>query len=205
MPGGDATAVVSVAWPHAIPWAGRDDADRLLAEQPFALLVGFVLDQQVTVQKAFTGPLVLQERLGHLDPARIAAMELEELQAVVAARPALHRFPAAMAGRIQALAALVQDRYHGRVARLWEEASDGRDLLRRLSELPGFGPLKVGAMATLLHRRYGVDLPGLEELLPDGPTLGEVDSPEALAAYQADKRARKAGARADAAERGVGA
>ena len=184
-----------MARPAAIPWTGREDADRLLAEDPFALLVGFVLDQQVTVQHAFTGPFVLRERLGHLDPSEVASMNPAEFEQVVSERPALHRFPGAMAKRIQALAGVVHERYDGQAARLWEEAADGADLVRRLRELPGFGPLKAGSIATLLHRRYDLALDGLAELLPEGPNLGQVDSAEALAAYQADKRAQKRAAR----------
>ncbi len=184
-----------MARPAAIPWTGREEADRLLAEDPFALLVGFVLDQQVTVQHAFSGPYVLRERLGHLDAAEVASMNPAEFEEVVSERPALHRFPGSMARRIQALAATVHERYGGDAARIWEDAEDGADLLRRLRELPGFGPLKAGSLATLLHRRYDLGLAGLAELLPATPNLGQVDSAEALAAYQADKRAQKRAAR----------
>lgn len=184
-----------MARPAAIPWTGREEADRLLADDPFALLVGFVLDQQVTVQHAFTGPYVLRERLGRLAAADIASMNPAEFQEVVSERPALHRFPGAMARRIQALAGVVHERYDGEAARIWEEAADGADLLRRLRDLPGFGPLKAGSLATLLHRRYDLGLAGLGELLPTSPNLGQVDSAEALAAYQAEKRAHKRAAR----------
>ena len=188
--------------PDAIPWTGDDDADRLIARDPTALLIGYVLDQQVTVQKAFSGPLVLRERLGHLDPGRIAAMDPADLDAVVRERPALHRFPGAMAERIQGVCRIVAERYDGNAERLWTEAADGPDLMRRLAELPGFGPMKAGSLATLLHRRFGVGLAGLEELLPTYPTLGQVDSAEGLAEYQAQKRAQKAAARSrEAAER----
>jgi uncharacterized HhH-GPD family protein len=182
--------------PATIPWTGDDAADALLAADPNALLIGFVLDQQVTVQKAFAGPAVLRERLGHLDPTRIAAMPAPELVEVCARRPAVHRFPAAMAARIGALCAVIARDYEGDGSRVWREAADADDLLRRIAALPGFGPLKVGSLATLLHRSYGVDFPGLAEALPQHPTLGTVDSAEALAAYQAHKRATKAARRA---------
>jgi uncharacterized HhH-GPD family protein len=184
-----------VARPAAIPWTGREEADRLLADDPFALLVGFVLDQQVTVQHAFTGPYVLRERLGHLAAAEIASMNPAEFQEVVSERPALHRFPGAMARRIQALAGVVHERYDGEAARIWEEAADGADLLRRLRDLPGFGPLKAGSLATLLHRRYDLGSGRAERAPADEPNLGQVDSAEALAAYQAEKRAHKRAAR----------
>jgi uncharacterized HhH-GPD family protein len=186
--------------PASIPWTGDDEADRLLAADPNALLVGFVLDQQVPVQKAFAGPRVLVQRLGHLDPARIAAMPAGELEAVFKERPAIHRFPGSMAARVQGLCATLAERYDGDGGRVWGEATDGADLQRRLGELPGLGPMKVGSMLVLLHRQYGLELPGLADLLPDHPTLGEVSSAEELAEYQAHKRAAKAARRAAAAE-----
>jgi uncharacterized HhH-GPD family protein len=175
---------------------GEEAADRLVASSPLALLVGFALDQQVTVQKAFGGPRDLRERLGHLDAARIAAMDPAELAAVFARRPALHRFPAAMAGRVQALCAVVAERYGNDAGRLWREARDGADLRARILDLPGFGEMKAGSLLAVLVKQLGVDLPGAVALLPSHATLGDVDSPAALAAYQAGKRAQKAAARA---------
>lgn len=177
-------------------FTGDDEADRLLAEDPLALLIGFALDQQVTVQKAFSGPAELRRRLGHLDAARIAAMDPEELAAVFRQRPALHRFPGAMAKRVQALCASVAREYGGDAARIWTEARDGRDLQARLMALPSFGEMKVRSMLAVLVKRFGLRLPGLEEVLPRHPTLGDVDSPEALERYQAAKRAYKAELRA---------
>jgi uncharacterized HhH-GPD family protein len=181
--------------PASIPWTDDDAANALLASDPNALLIGFVLDQQVPVQKAFVGPLVLRERLGHLDPARIAEMDPEAFAAVCAERPAIHRFPKAMAGRIQALAGTLSADFDGDGARVWQDATDGADLFRRIGSLPGFGTMKVKSLATLLNRRYGVDLPGLQERLPEHPCLGAVGTPEELQAYQAQKRAAKAAAR----------
>jgi uncharacterized HhH-GPD family protein len=182
--------------PERLPFTGNDEADRLLAEDPNALLIGFCLDQQVTVQKAFAGPLELQRRLGHLDPRRIANEDPEHLASVFRERPALHRFPGSMAARVRALCAFLDERYDGDGARIWEDAMSGPDLRARLTELPGIGELKVSSMLTLLARQYHVELPGLEELLPTHPTLGTVTSAEELASYQAGKRAHKAALRA---------
>jgi uncharacterized HhH-GPD family protein len=187
-----------LAAPALLPWTGDEAADRLLAADPNALLIGFVLDQQVTVQKAFVGPAVLRERLGHLDPARIATMDAAAFLAVCRERPAVHRFPGTMAARIQDLCHVLVDRYGGDGSRLWTEASSGEELAARLGALPGIGPLKVTSLLVLLARQYGVELPGLATLLPTYPTLGEVRTADELAAYQAGKRAAKAAKRAAA-------
>ncbi len=180
----------------ALPFTGDPEADRLLVADPFALLVGFALDQQVSVQKAFSGPLELRRRIGHLDPARIAAMDPAELDSVFRARPALHRFPGAMATRVHALATAITNDYGGDAARVWGGAADAADLERRLLGLPSIGEMKAGSIMAILAKRFGVTLPGLAELLPKHPTLGDVDSAEALAAYQEQKRAHKAQLRA---------
>jgi uncharacterized HhH-GPD family protein len=182
--------------PERLFFTGDEQADRLIAEDPVALLVGFCLDQQVTVQKAFSGPLELSRRLGHLDPARIAAEDPERLAAIFRERPALHRYPGSMATRVRALCAFLDERYDGAAARVWEEATSGADLRARLDELPGIGELKVSSMLVLLARQYGVKLPGLDAELPVHPTLGSVTSAEELAEYQAGKRAQKAARRA---------
>jgi uncharacterized HhH-GPD family protein len=179
-----------------LPFTGDDEADRLLVAEPLAMLIGFALDQQVTVQKAFSGPLELKRRLGHLDAARLAATDSGELDEVFRRPPALHRFPGSMAGKVQALSAAIATDYGGRAERIWTEATDGVDLRRRLLALPGFGEMKVAAIISILHKRLGLDLPGLAAELPMHPTLGDVDSAEALASYQAGKRARKAELRA---------
>jgi uncharacterized HhH-GPD family protein len=178
-----------------LPFTGDDDADRYLVQEPLALLIGFELDQQVTVQKAFFGPHELRRRLGHLDAARIAAMPAEDLDAVFRTPPAIHRFPSAMAARVQALCAVVAETYGNDAGRIWGEARDGRDLRDRLAGLPGFGAMKVSGTLAILAKRLSVSLPGLADVLPSHPTLGDVDSPEALARYQAGKRAAKALAR----------
>lgn len=187
---------VTLAAPDKLHYTGDDAADRLIAVNPLALLIGFALDQQVPVQKAFSGPLELQRRLGHLDARRIAATDPGALADAFRQRPALHRFPAAMARRVQALCAFIADTYDGDASRVWTEARDGEDLQRRLMALPAFGDMKVRSMLAILAKRYGLQLPGLDAVVPHHPTLGDVDSPESLASYQAAKRARKAEMRA---------
>ena len=179
-----------------LPFTGNDDADSLIATDPLALLIGFALDQQVTVQKAFSGPFDLRARLGHLDARRIAATDPAELDRVFRQQPALHRFPGSMAGKVQALCAAIAERYDNDASKIWHEATDGRDLQRRLLELPGIGEMKARTILAILGKRLGVSLPGMAEVMPDHPTLGDVDSPAALAAYQAGKRAKKAELRA---------
>ena len=178
--------------PDALPYTGDPEADALLAAEPMALLIGFVLDQQVSVQKAFTGPLELQRRIGVLDATAIAAMDPADLEAAFRARPALHRFPGNMAKRTQAFCGAVAESYGGDASRIWTEAADGPDLERRLLALPGIGDMKAKALLAILGRRFGVELDGLEAVMPSYPTLADVDSAEALAAYQEQKRAYKA-------------
>ena len=175
---------------------GNESADRLLATDALALLIGFALDQQVTVQKAFSGPLDLRKRLGHLDAARIATMEPAELDRVFRERPALHRFPGAMATKVGQLCSVIAETYGGDAGRIWGEARDGRDLQARLLALPGFGEMKVRGVIAVIHRRLGVSVLDIEAVMPNYPTLGDVDSAEALAEYQAAKRAHKAELRA---------
>ena len=175
----------------SLHFTASDEANELLVSDPLALLIGFALDQQVTVQKAFEGPLVLRERLGTLDAAALAATDLEP---VFRERPAIHRFPGAMAKRVRDLAAHVADRYDGDAARVWTGAADSAELKRNIEALPGFGEMKVKALGAVLAKRFGVAL--AQPLVPPHPTLGDVDSPEALAEYQAGKRAHKASLRA---------
>ena len=179
-----------------LPFTGNDEADALIAADPLALLIGFALDQQVTVQKAFSGPFDLRQRLGHLDARRIAGTDPAELDRVFRERPALHRFPGSMAGKVQALCAAIAERYDNDASTIWREAADARDLQRRLLELPGIGDMKARTILAILGKRLGVDLPGMADVMPSHPTLGDVDSPEALASYQAGKRAKKAELRA---------
>jgi uncharacterized HhH-GPD family protein len=187
--------------PPVLPFTDNPEANRLLGEDPLALLIGFALDQQVTVQHAFNGPWELRRRIGHLDPTRIATMDPTELERIFRERPALHRYPASMAGRVATLCRVIVDTYDGDASRIWREARDGADLEVRLRALPSIGELKVNGLLAILSRRFGVQLPGLAERLPTWPTLGDVDTPEALERYQSQKRAHKAAMRAAAAER----
>jgi len=181
--------------PDRLHFTGNEEADRLLVDEPMALLIGFALDQQVPVPTAFTGPLKLKQRLGTLDPGRIAKTDPARLEAAFREKPAIHRFPGNMARRVQDLATVVTEDYGGDASRIWRDAEDGADLRRRISGLPGFGEMKVKALGAVLWKRFGVAV--AEELDPGHPTLGDVDSPEALEEYQAKKRAHKAKMRAD--------
>jgi uncharacterized HhH-GPD family protein len=187
--------IESTSTPASLHFTGDPEADRLLAEDPFALLVGFALDQQVTVQKAFSGPAELKRRIGHLDPARIAAMDPGELGDVFRERPAIHRFPGSMAAKVQSLAAAIARDYGNDAGRVWREAKDGPDLEERLLGLPGIGEMKAKSLIAVLGKRFGVRPPGYDAVAPTWPTLGDVDSAEALATYQAGKRAHKAAMR----------
>ncbi len=164
-----------------------DEANALLVSDPMALLIGFVLDQQVSVQKAFSGPLVLKERLGSLDAATLAAADLEP---VFRAIPAVHRYPAAMAQRVHDLAVKIRDDYDGDAERVWRDAADGAALRANIEGLPGFGEMKIKALGSVLAKRLGVVT--AQDLIPWHPTLGDVDSAQALADYQAAKRVHKA-------------
>jgi uncharacterized HhH-GPD family protein len=172
--------------PDRLHFTDSDEANALIAQDPLALLIGFVLDQQVSVQKAFAGPLVLRERLGALDAATVAGADLEP---VFRERPAIHRFPGAMATRVHDLAAHVLERYDGDAARVWTDAADADELRANLAALPGFGEMKIKALGAVLAKRFGVE--AAEGLVPWHPTLGDVDSAEALAEYQAAKRVHK--------------
>jgi uncharacterized HhH-GPD family protein len=173
--------------PDRLHFTDSDDANALIASDPMALLVGFVLDQQVSVQKAFAGPLAIKERLGALDAATLAEADLEP---VFRERPAVHRFPGAMAQRVHDLAVHVRENYDGDAARVWTDAQDGDALRANLAALPGFGTMKIKALGAVLAKRFGVA--AAQDLVPWHPTLGDVDSPQALLDYQAAKREHKA-------------
>jgi uncharacterized HhH-GPD family protein len=180
----------------SLHFTGDPAADTFLAEDPLALLVGFCLDQQVTVQKAFSGPLEIKRRIGSFDAAAIAATDPAELEEVFRTRPAIHRFPGSMARRVQELCAAIAEDYDGHAERVWTEAESGRDLERRLLALPGIGEMKARTLVAVIGKRLGAGPPGWEDVAPAHPTLGDVDSDEALDAYQAAKRAHKPAARA---------
>ncbi|OBJ58204.1 HhH-GPD-type base excision DNA repair protein [Mycobacterium sp. 1423905.2] len=162
-------------------WLAQDsEADKLLAENPFALLVGMVLDQQIPLEKAFRGPKVIEDRMslagprkiadrmGGFDAGDIADYDPDKFAALCSERPAIHRFPAAMAKRIQALAQIIVDRYNGDAAAIWTAGDpDGKELLRRLKGLPGFGEQKARIFLALLGKQYGVTPPGWQEAAGD--------------------------------------
>ncbi|HET9103366.1 MAG TPA: HhH-GPD-type base excision DNA repair protein [Solirubrobacteraceae bacterium] len=173
--------------PEELPFTDSDQANRLLARDPMALLIGFVLDQQVTVQKAFSGPLVMRERLGAIDADTLAAADLD---AVFRERPAIHRYPGSMAKRVHDMAVHVRDEYDGDAAAIWTSAPDTETLRANLAAVPGLGEMKIRSLGAVLARRFGVA--AAQGLVPSHPTLGDVDSPQALADYQAVKRAHKA-------------
>ena len=180
--------------PDRLHFTGDDEADVLLATEPLALLIGFALDQQVTVPTAFVGPLKLKQRFGTLDAREIAQADPGRLEAIFREKPAIHRFPGNMAKRVQDLAAVVSSEYGGVAERIWSEADDAAELRRRIAALPGFGEMKIKAFSAVLAKRFGVE--AAKELAPSHPTLGDVDSAEALEEYQAKKRAHKAKMRA---------
>jgi uncharacterized HhH-GPD family protein len=173
--------------PDRLHFTDSDEANALIATDPMALLIGFALDQQVSVQKAFAGPLAIRERVGTLDAAVLADTDLEP---VFRERPAVHRFPGSMARRVQDLAAHIRDHYDGDAGRVWTDAPDSSALKANLAALPGFGEMKIKALGAVLAKRFGV--PAAQDLVPGHPTLGDVDSAQALTDYQAAKRAHKA-------------
>ena len=173
--------------PERLHFTDSDEANELIAIDPMALLIGFALDQQVTVQKAFSGPLVLRQRLGSIDARTLADADLEP---IFRERPAIHRFPGAMANRVHELAVYIRDEYDGDAARVWTDAKDGDELRANLGALPGFGEMKIKSLGSVLAKQYGVA--AAVDLVPWHPTLGDVDSRQALADYQATKRAHKA-------------
>ncbi|MBV9801693.1 MAG: DNA repair protein [Solirubrobacterales bacterium] len=173
--------------PDRLHFTDSAEANTLIATDPMALLIGFALDQQVTVQKAFSGPLAIRDRVGTLDAAALAAADLEP---VFRERPAIHRFPGSMARRVHDLAVHIRDHYDGDAARVWTDPADSSVLRTNLAGLPGFGETKIKALGAVLAKRFGVE--AAQGLVPSHPTLGDVDSAQALHDYQAAKRAHKA-------------
>jgi uncharacterized HhH-GPD family protein len=179
------------------------DADKLLSKDPFALLIGMVLDQQIALEWAFQGPLTLKQRLGHLDPAKIAEMDPEAL-VQVALKPPIHRYPAAMARRVHELARMIVDEYDGKPTSIWTGAADGADLFKRIKALPGFGDMKARIFVALLGKQLGVTPSGWQKAAGDYATPGSyisvadiVDQPsldKVRAFKQEKKRAAKAAA-----------
>ena len=173
--------------PDRLYFTESDEANALIASDPMALLVGFELDQRVTVMKAFEGPLALKERLGAIDAATLASADLEP---VFFAKPVIHRYPRSMAKRVHELAVHVRDRYDGDAARVWADAASADELRANILGLPGFGDMKAASLGAVLFKHFGVE--AARELMPPHPTLGDVDSPQALADYQAAKSEHKA-------------
>ena len=180
---------------------GDPEADALLAEEPLALLIGMLLDQQVSMEIAFLGPLKLRQRLGGLDAAEIAAMDPDAFLAVCAEKPSIHRFPGSMGRRTQELCQALVDRYGGRAEAVWEGVETGAELVARLESLPGFGKEKSRIFAAVLGKRLGVRPPGWEEAaapFSDGErrSVADATDPEALVEVRSWKRARKAAGKA---------
>jgi uncharacterized HhH-GPD family protein len=180
--------------PDRLHFTDSDEANALIASDPMALLIGFALDQQITVQMAFTGPLLIRERVGTLDAGKLAVTDLEP---VFREKPAIHRYPASMARRVRDLAAYVRDHYDGHAERVWTEVTDAVELRANLADLPGFGEMKIKSLGAVLAQRFGVK--AAQDLVPAHPTLGDVDSAQALADYQAAKREHKLSLREGAA------
>ena len=181
-----------MAPPKALWFTNDEEAATLLAQDPFALLVGFAIDQQVPVPTAFMGPLRLKQRVGTLDPKQLAKLDLEP---AFREKPAIHRFPGTMAHRVQELAQYVVDEYGGDASRIWREAKDAADLKRRIEALPGYGEMKVKSLSAVLAKRFGVRQAAA--IAPGHPTLGDVDSLEKLNEYQSWKREHKRARRQD--------
>jgi uncharacterized HhH-GPD family protein len=184
-----------------LPLTGDPDADQLLEEDPLALLIGMLLDQQVPMEKAFRGPYDLKVRMGRLDAAEIAGMDAEALAALFRGPPALHRYPASMAGRTQDLCRALVENYDGKAERVWRSAATGKELFANLKALPGFGEQKARIFTAVLAKRTGVTPPGWEEVA--GPyaqvghfSVADIDGPEALAKVREHKKAMKAAAKA---------
>ena len=176
--------------PDRLYFTGNDEADALIAQNPLALLIGFALDQQVTVPTAFLGPLKLEQRLGGLDAETIAGLDPGKLEAAFREKPAVHRYPGNMARRVQELCATIASEYGDDASRVWTEAKNADDLRSRIAALPGYGEMKIKSLGAVLAKRFGVK--AAKGLVPSHPTLGDVDTRDALSDYQAAKKIHKA-------------
>jgi uncharacterized HhH-GPD family protein len=186
--------------------AAHPEADALLAADPLALLIGMLLDQQIPLEKAFSGPYVLKERLGgRLDAAQIAGYEPEAFAALCSVTPAVHRFPKAMAARVQTLCRIVIEEYAGDAGAVWGAAADGQDLLKRLAALPGFGKQKAQIFLALLGKQRGVEVKGWRAAAGEFGKAGSYKSvadivdPDSRGRVREYKQAMKAAAKAKAA------
>lgn len=185
----------------AITITGDAEADALLDQSPFALLVGMMLDQQIAMETAFIGPAKLRARLGSLDPAGIAALDPDELVAAMKQTPSVHRFPGSMAGRLQSLSAAIVSDWGGDTAAIWTQGDpSGAEVLRRLKALPGFGEQKAKIFLALLGKQKGLQAPGWREAAGDYGADGyrsvaDIVDPESLTKVREHKRAMKAAAK----------
>jgi uncharacterized HhH-GPD family protein len=184
----------------AIHITGDERADQVLTDSPFALLCGMLLDQQFPMERAFAGPAKVLERFGSLEPSEIAAADPEQFASLCSEPPAVHRFPGSMAGRLQAVAQVVVDEYDGRAERIWTEAANGKDLLRRMTALPGFGKQKAQIFVALLAKQLGVRPEGWESVVGDYSLEGyrsvaDVVDEASLEKVRAYKKEKKAAAR----------
>jgi uncharacterized HhH-GPD family protein len=175
-----------------ITWTQDPAANELLETDPFALLIGMVLDQQVKMEKAFGGPYELKRRLGRLDAREIASMDPARLDQVFRERPALHRFPGNMARRVQAMAVAVVKDYRGDAGLVWREATTGDELAARIAALPGFGEMKTRIMVSILAKKFDVRPPGWEKHAATWHSVADVDSEESMVHAREVKRDMKA-------------
>lgn len=180
----------------ALPWTGDPDADRLLADNPLALMLGMLLDQQVKMEWAFRAPFLLQQRLeGDLDAGAIAAMDPEEFVGHFVEKPALHRFPGSMGKRAFALCEAIDTDYDGRPERIWQEAADGKEFYRRLRALPGFGEAKARIFVGVVGKRLGEGPAGWEGEAADWASIADVDTYEKIEDIREAKRLAKEAAK----------
>ena len=185
----------------AIHITGDERADQVLTDSPFALLCGMLLDQQFPMERAFAGPAKVLERFGSLEPAEIAAADPGQFASLCSEPPAVHRFPGSMAERLQAVAQIVVDDYDGHAERIWTEAADGKDLLERMTSLPGFGRQKAQIFVALLAKQLGVRPEGWESAVGDYSLEGyrsvadviDASSLEKVRSYKKEKKAAARG------------
>lgn len=181
-----------MAVPEALYFTNDEDANRLLAESPLALLIGLALYQQVPIEKAFVGPLVLQERFGStLEAASIAGTDLESIETIFKETPAIHRFPGSMAKRVHALCTYLSEEYDGDPTPIWTHAGSAADVIRSLKKLPGFGDYKAKVAFTVLVKRFGVEAEGWKDATANFPTVADIDGPGQLDDFKARKKAWK--------------
>lgn len=186
--------------PASLPWTVDEDANRLLADEPLALIIGMLLDQQFPMERAFLSPHLLKQRLGGtLDPVAISEMDEEALEEVFRGPPALHRYPASMAKRTRDLCTAIVAGYSGDTAQIWTGAAGGAELLKRLKALPGFGDAKAKVFVGIIGKRLGAGPDGWEEKAADWPSIADIDSFDDVAVLREQKRAMKAKRKAEGA------